>query len=252
MTTEVLRNMIYAGSPALERPRVGRARRGPLPPGRLPRPGVGGGHRPPPAGGAPRVPVGHGLQRRRAGRLDQHGARPHRGGRRGRTAGHAWTTVPGGRPPGRADAPAARPRRRPGQPRRQPLRHRPPRRVAGPGRWPTPPSLCHPPPGRGGRAAGRRRRCSRRSTSSSAGPPATTPSRRCIGAGLRLTERRGAGPHPRDRRAPRGATSATTTCGVLGYDRWLAAARGRHRRPPRRDGARRSRRRWRPASSRAW
>ena len=33
MTTEVLRNMIYAGSPALRRPRRRRARRGPLPPG---------------------------------------------------------------------------------------------------------------------------------------------------------------------------------------------------------------------------
>ena len=50
MTTEVLRNMIYAGSPALRRPALRRARRGALPPGRLPGPGVGGGHHPPAAG----------------------------------------------------------------------------------------------------------------------------------------------------------------------------------------------------------
>ena len=37
MTTEVLRNMIYAGSPALRGPALRRARRGALPPGRLPR-----------------------------------------------------------------------------------------------------------------------------------------------------------------------------------------------------------------------
>ncbi len=47
MTTEVLRNMIYAGSPALDGLRYVVARRGPLPPGHLPRPGVGGGHHPP-------------------------------------------------------------------------------------------------------------------------------------------------------------------------------------------------------------
>ena len=48
MTTEVLRNMIYAG-PAARRPALRRPRRGPLPPGHLPGPGVGGGHHPPAA-----------------------------------------------------------------------------------------------------------------------------------------------------------------------------------------------------------
>ena len=47
MTTEVLRNMIYAGSPALDRPALRRARRGALPPGPRPRRGVGGGDHPP-------------------------------------------------------------------------------------------------------------------------------------------------------------------------------------------------------------
>ena len=49
MTTEVLRNMLYARSPALDGLGLRRARRGPLPPGPLPRPGVGGGDHPPAA-----------------------------------------------------------------------------------------------------------------------------------------------------------------------------------------------------------
>ena len=105
------------------------------------------------------------------------------------------------------------PRRRQGQPGRQPLRHRPPRRVAGPGRWPTPPSLSPPPAG---------------STWSSCWPSkemlpaiyfifsraacddAVTA---CIGAGLRLHRARGAGPHPRRSSSATWPTSATTTCG---------------------------------------
>ncbi len=46
MTTEVLRNMIYEASPALDGPPVGRARRGALPRRPVPRRGVGGGHHP--------------------------------------------------------------------------------------------------------------------------------------------------------------------------------------------------------------
>ena len=49
MTTEVLRNMIYANSPTLRRTALRGARRSALPPGPLPRCGVGGGHHPPPA-----------------------------------------------------------------------------------------------------------------------------------------------------------------------------------------------------------
>ena len=48
MTTEVLRNMIYAASPALDGPALRDPRRGPLPAERLPGPGVGGGHHPQP------------------------------------------------------------------------------------------------------------------------------------------------------------------------------------------------------------
>ena len=49
MTTEVLRNMIYAGSPSARRAALRGPRRGPLPAERLPGPGVGGGHHPRPA-----------------------------------------------------------------------------------------------------------------------------------------------------------------------------------------------------------
>ena len=49
MTTEVLRNMIYARSPRARRPALRRARRGALPAGHLPRAGVGGGDHPPAA-----------------------------------------------------------------------------------------------------------------------------------------------------------------------------------------------------------
>ena len=50
MTTEVLRNMIYASSAALDGLALRGPRRGPLPPERLPRPGLGGGDHPRPAG----------------------------------------------------------------------------------------------------------------------------------------------------------------------------------------------------------
>ena len=77
MTTEVLRNMIYAASPALDGPPVRRARRGALPAGRLPRPGVGGGDHPPaPPVRRPGVPVGDRVERRGARRLDLDRARP--------------------------------------------------------------------------------------------------------------------------------------------------------------------------------
>ena len=67
MTTEVLRNMLLAGSDLLEGPPHGRARRGPLHPGPLPGRGVGGGPRPLARGDPLRVPLGHREQRRRAG-----------------------------------------------------------------------------------------------------------------------------------------------------------------------------------------
>ena len=69
MTTEVLRNMLLTGSDAARDARRRRPRRGPLPPGPLPRRRLGGGPHPHPAGGALRLPVGDRRQRRDARRV---------------------------------------------------------------------------------------------------------------------------------------------------------------------------------------
>ena len=159
MTTEVLRNMIYAGLLDARRPRPRRARRGPLPPGPLPWPGLGGGHRPPRPHDPARVPVGDGLERRRGRRLDRIGPGPHRRGRRGAPAGHppqlvprrgsgAATTSSCSRPssgPRTGDRVSSRTRRPSGSPAGPP---QPPGRQAGPAPDPDP---------RGGRRAARPR-----------------------------------------------------------------------------------------------
>ena len=239
MTTEVLRNMIYAGVAGARRPALRRARRGPLPPGRLPGPGVGGGHHPPAA--------------RRCGSC---ACRPRcrtprswpTGSRR---CGARPTAVIEERRPGRARAtctwsatavaerlhllPDAR--RRPAQPRGDagstPSRSRRPARPAGAARRRlyTPRrvevverladeehaagDLLHLQPGRV-----RRRRRPRASTPACGSP---TPEER---ARIRaIVEER---------------TSTASTdddLDVLGYDRWLAGLEAGHRRPPRRDGA---------------
>ena len=180
MTTEVLRNMIYAGALGARRAALRRARRGPLPPGRLPGPGVGGGDHPPAARGSAGVPVGHRVQRRGAGRVDRRrcGARRRRSSRSGGPSSCAtstWSaTASSERPPPAADA-----RRRPAQPGGRPARQR---RPGGPrpaaGRPPAPAPVLHAPAARGRRHAGRAGHAARASTSSSAGRAATTPWRR--------------------------------------------------------------------------
>ncbi len=124
MTTEVLRNMIYAGVPGAPGAPLRRARRGALPPGHLPGAGVGGGHHPPAARGAPRVPLGHRLQRRGAGRVDLHGARAHRGGHRGAPARRAAEPLPRRRQALAGPAPAPDAGGRPPQPGGRPPRRR--------------------------------------------------------------------------------------------------------------------------------
>ena len=124
MTTEVLRNMIYAGSPALGGLRyvvldevhfLQDAYRGPVWEEVMI-------HLPPDV--APRVPLGHRVERRGAGRLDHHRARADRRGDRGAAAGRAPQPLPGGRQeqPGAPPAPDAG--GRPAQPRGQPPRRR--------------------------------------------------------------------------------------------------------------------------------
>ena len=61
MTTEVLRNMLYAGSGDAVRARLRGDGRGPLPRRPLPRRGLGRGHHPPAGVGAPGVAVGDGV-----------------------------------------------------------------------------------------------------------------------------------------------------------------------------------------------
>ena len=78
MTTEVLRNMLYADSPLLDRPRLRGHGRGALPRRPLPRRRVGGGHHPPPRGGAPRLAVGDRVECRGVRRLAAGRARRHR------------------------------------------------------------------------------------------------------------------------------------------------------------------------------
>ena len=78
MTTEVLRNMLYAGSSTLAGARVRRHGRGALPRRPVPRTGVGRGDHPPHRRRAARVAVGDGVQRRGVRRLAGHGPRRHR------------------------------------------------------------------------------------------------------------------------------------------------------------------------------
>ena len=78
MTTEVLRNMLYAGSQHARRPRLRRDGRGALPRRPVPRRGLGGGHHPPARVGAAGLAVGDGVQRRGVRRLAGDRARRHR------------------------------------------------------------------------------------------------------------------------------------------------------------------------------
>ena len=91
MTTEVLRNMLYAGSLDAAGPRLRRDGRGALPRRPLPRRGVGGGDHPPARVGGAGVAVGHGVQRRGVRRLAGDRARRHRR-RSSRSAGRCRCT----------------------------------------------------------------------------------------------------------------------------------------------------------------
>ncbi len=75
MTTEVLRNMLYAGSAGAARARLRGHGRGALPRRPVPRRGLGRGHHPPARVGAAGLAVGDGQQRRGVRRLAGHRAR---------------------------------------------------------------------------------------------------------------------------------------------------------------------------------
>ena len=98
MTTEVLRNMLYAGSPTLARARLRRDGRGALPLRPVPRRRVGRGDHPPARVGPPGLAVGDGQQRRGVRRLAGDRARRHGGHRRGAPAGAAVAARDGRQP----------------------------------------------------------------------------------------------------------------------------------------------------------
>ena len=180
MTTEVLRNMLYAGLAGAVRPRLRRARRGALPGRPLPRRGLGRSDHPPARVGAGGRAVRDGEQRRGVRRLAGPGPRRHRRSSwtstgRSRCGSTCWpgtgcttcsptTTHTPGQPRAASGSPSgtpgssARRRRGPaaatGRPRRFPPAYRPDVIVA----------------------ARLRRACCPRSRSSSAGPAATPPS----------------------------------------------------------------------------
>ncbi len=123
MTTEVLRNMLYAGSRTLAEPRLRGDGRGALPRRPDARRRLGGGDHPPARVGGAGLAVGHREQRRGVRRVARHRARRDHHDRRGAATGAAL--------PARDRRPAdVRPVRRRG---RRPLRDRGPRAQGQPG-----------------------------------------------------------------------------------------------------------------------
>ena len=216
MTTEVLRNMLYAGSRTLLGLGLRRHGRGALPRRPHARCRLGGGHHPPPGVGDPGVAVGDRLQRRGVRRvaratvrgetttileekrpvpLFQHvmvgtpAARPLRllrrrrqrpaSSRRGRRSTGSCSRI------ARDDwaQQATRLEARPARPAR--AGRGPPGKATARGRQR--PAGVDPEPGGRRRAPGPRRACSRRSCSSSAAPAATRRCQQCLEANVRLT-----------------------------------------------------------------
>ena len=188
------------------RARLGGARRGPLPPGRLPRTGVGGGHHPPAHRrcawcacrprcrtraelaawiGTVRGPTATVVETERPDRAGQpvHGGRPGRAPTR--CSSPPWSTA--GPTPTASASTWSR--------ARWPGRGRPRRRWFTPRRIEVVDQLRGP------------ATCCRPSTSSSAGPPATTRSAACLDAGVRLIDLDAAGPH-----RPRSSSSTWPAC----------------------------------------
>ena len=217
--------MIYAGSPALRRPALRRARRGPLPPGRLPGPGVGGGDHPP---AARRCGWCACRPRCRTPRSWPTGSRPcgARPRRSSRSAGRSSCATSTWSATGRAERLhlLPDPRRRPAQPRGRPARRRGRRGpAAAAGRGGRRPALLHARAGSRWSSgsttsdmlpaiyfifsrAALRRRASRRASTPACGSP--TPEERAA--------------HPGHRRGAHARRSSDADLDVLGYDRWLA------------------------------
>ena len=232
MTTEVLRNMIHAGA-RVSLPRLRGARRGALPRGPLSWRCLGGGHPRGAGRGGARVPVGHGGECGRVGRLDHSGPGQHR--HRRRTADRSScgtcspsatgpTSVPSSCRPSSTDSQTRSDRARrddapqlPGRGDRH-ARTCAPAGQGSPGARQAGPDLR--PVGPRWSSGWPRRTCCPSSASSSPGPAARTPSA--------LPRRRR--PPQFDGRAPAGARDRRVTrrnardddLDVLGYGRFVA------------------------------
>ena len=135
MTTEVLRNMLYADSGHPGRPRLRGDGRGPLPRGPLPWCRLGGSHHPPAQRSAGGFAERHRLQRRGVRRLAGHRPGPHRRHRLRAPAGAAVAARhggPGDRGPFRRRNHLRRDRPRRAGTGRQPVRSRHRRRPTTP------------------------------------------------------------------------------------------------------------------------
>ena len=230
MTTEVLRNMIYAASPTLDGLRVRRARRGALPPGPLPRRGVGGGDRPPRRPRSTSCACRRPSRTPRSWRVDRDRARRDRAGHRGAPAGrarHRYLVGGAGRrrsctllPTFVGEGDDLRP-----EPRGRERLDRRAGRAARAARPRARGRLRTPSAGRDGRAPRRRAMLP--------GDRVRLQPGRLRPGGRRSAAPRGIAPHDRRRAARRSARIAEAhTAGladddleVLGYDAWLAGSR---------------------------
>ena len=252
MTTEVLRNMIYASvAGAATACATSCSTRSTT--SRTPT-GARCGRRSSstcPAGVRPGVPVGHGVERRGARRVDHDRAGAVRRGHRGAAPGRAGEPLPRRRQGPPRPATCCRRWSTAGPTRRRtastPSAASAPPADAGPGAA----ALLHAPSARGRRAARRRGPAPGDRTSSSAGRRATTPSRRCVDAGV--------APHrpPRSasgsERSSRRARPAWPTATSASWATTAGSPGSRPASPPTTPAwCRRSRRRWRPASPRGW
>ena len=258
--------MIYGNAPALRGSAPGRrARRGPLPPGHLPRAGVGRGDHPPPAPRVQLVCLSATVSNAdRTRRLDLDRARPHRD-RSSRTAdryGSSSLYFVGDRDarselhllPTLVDGIGPTPKRVRLDARRACATARERQRTIATSPEAAPGSCSHRAGSRSSAGtASRRATCSPRSTSSSAAT-------QCDEVGPGLSSMPGsasptagrARPGPGDRRgtARRHPTATTSACSAT--TTFVAEAGGRHRAPPRRDGAGVQGGRSRHVSSRVW
>ena len=242
MTTEVLRNMIYAGSDALDGPPLRRPRRGALPPEPLPRRGLGRGDHPPARRPSTWCASRRRCRTRRSSRTGSapSGARRPRSSRSGaRSSSRTCTRWGSGASSGIHLLPTFMPG--PGgelRPNAEASRLDARGAATGAGRRPRagPQPPLHAPAGRAGGAAGR--------GGDAPGDRLHLQPRRVRRRGPAVPRRRVSGSRAADERRElrriaeaRLAALSDEDLDALGHDEWRGRVRGRHRRAPRGDGA---------------